>query len=178
LKALVEYLFQQWFRLLVHVNCYSAKNKYLYYIDIDNTLADTFPSLLLTYTSEKKRLLELKPHHRIIRILQQCYVPSKRKFIFISARSFKQYFTTITWLRNQGLKAGLFNTIIVKHPEDKISLIEKNYKPNKTIVIDDLSYHHEFGEIKYYNAEINKLKGLKLKYIDYSTILKINTGAQ
>lgn len=149
--------------------------RYLYYIDIDNTLADTFPSLLKKHASEKERLLHLPPHTNMIRILKNSY-SSKRKYVFISARSYKQYFTTVSWLKNQGLHAGLFNTILVKTPELKISLIEKYYVKERTVLIDDLSYNHEYGTVKFYQNEINNLQKLKLKYIGYSTILKINAA--
>ncbi len=173
MKNTIEFIFTEWFRLLVFFNWFFAKNKYLYFIDIDNTLADTYPSLNKKHSSEKNRLKNLKPHTKIINILKHAYSPEKRKYIFITARSFKQYFTTINWINDNGLHANLFNTIMVKHPRDKIKLISKYHTAYKTIVIDDLTYNHEHGSIKYYEDEINRLKKLRLKHIGYSTILKL-----
>ncbi|MEI2760339.1 MAG: hypothetical protein V9G42_12995 [Bacteroidia bacterium] len=173
MKAIFEFIFKVWFNFLGFINALFAKNKYLYFIDIDNTLADTYPSLSKAHRSEKDRLLNLKPHTKIINILINSYAPSNRKLVFITARSYKQYFTTIKWLNNNGLKADIFNTIMVKHPKDKINLIQKYYLEYKTIVIDDLSYNHEHGCIRFYENEISQLKKLKLKHIGYSTILKL-----
>ncbi len=174
MKTFIENILAAWFKWLMFINTAFTGKRYLYFIDIDNTLADTYPSLLKQHPSERERLLNLPPHNNMIRILKNSF-NAKRKYVFISARSYKQYFTTVEWLKKQGLPANLLNTIIVKTPQLKISLIQNYYVKGKTIVIDDLTYNHEHGIVKYYQQEIDMLQKLKLKHIGYSTILKINS---
>ena len=173
MKTFIENILSVWFTWLMYINTVFIGKKYLYFIDIDNTLAHTYPSLLKQHPSERERLLNLPPHSNMIRLLKTSF-NAKRKYVFISARSYKQYFTTVEWLKKQGLRADLLNTIIVKTPQLKISLIQKYYVKGKTIVIDDLTYNHEHGIVKYYQQEIDQLQKLKIKHIGYSAILKIN----
>ena len=171
-KKFVFYLFAKWFRLLVIFNYYTFNKKYLYYIDSDNTLAHTYPTLLKKEISEAKRLRNLTPHINIVNLLKKC-ANRNRKYIFISARSYLQYPNTIFWLRQQGFKAHFYNTILVETPKEKVNLIEKYYFPYKTIVIDDLTYNHEYGQVLFYNEEIQKLLSLRVKYIGYNIISKL-----
>ncbi|MEZ5067857.1 MAG: hypothetical protein R2847_04930 [Bacteroidia bacterium] len=109
----------------------------------------------------------------MIRLLKTLSIQKGNTFLYLHA-VISNGFTTVEWLKKQGLPADLLNTIIVKTPQLKISLIQKYYVKGKTIVIDDLTYNHEHGIVKYYQQEIDQLQKLKIKHIGYSAILKIN----
>ena len=55
---------------------------------------------------------------------------------------------------------------------DFLSLVTK--RKNKIVFIDDLSYNHENGMIKYYHRTIEKVKNLNVRYIGNECIKKIN----
>lgn len=144
-------------------------NKKIYIFDIDNTLADTWISFTYRYTSEFERYSSLAVFYKMrnyILSLNNCRV------IFLSARPFKVYKITYHWLKSIGVINNVMSLILVDKPNDKIKLL-KNIK-KKVIFFDDMSYNHEYGEIKYYTNEIYELYKLpNIEYIDANRINKI-----
>jgi hypothetical protein len=174
LKSIFNLFFRFWFQIVLRVNSIFIKKKYVYFIDIDNTLADTYPSYFLKYKSEADRIKNLPVHINMVRIFLRNFKPEKRKFIYISSRSYLQYFNTIQWLNKAGLKAGINNTILVQNPTEKIALIHKYFSSSKTILVDDMSYNHEHGTVKFYADDIAKALSLKIKFFGHEIINKIN----
>ncbi|WP_449440724.1 hypothetical protein [Pedobacter steynii] len=147
----------------------------VYLVDIDNTLADTWPSLQqYVYRSESHRYESLSIFIGMRKFLLD-KTKSKKRIIFISARSYLDYFSTRKWLSANGLNPHCI--ILVRRAEDKLDYInELLNKGISTIYIDDLSYGHEFGEMKLYEKVISKLKKLPIKYLGVKEIELINSA--
>nr|WP_157247446.1 hypothetical protein [Pedobacter panaciterrae] len=100
---------------------------------------------------------------------------TKQKVIFISARSYLDYFPTRKWLAGNGLKSDCI--ILVRRAEDKLNYINELLSRSMPVVyIDDLSYGHEFGEVRLYERVIVKLKELPIKYLGVKEIELINSA--
>lgn len=139
------------------------KKKKVVFFDIDNTVADTWQSLILKFPSEKKRILSLPHFQKVVDLIKK-YEKDKFLIIFLSVRPYSQYISTKKWIQNIGINN--FNLFLVKKPEDKLKFLEKI--PYNTSFYDDLSYNHENGEIKFYSDVINKLSALQnITYFDY-----------
>ena len=152
-------------------------NKTILILDIDNTIADTWPTLNQKYQSELERVKSLKPLKGTIDYLKLNYATDAYKWVYLSRRNYNIQFTTINWLRNIGLSANIFNVIFVQKPSEKIYLIEKHIR-RPFVYFDDMSYNHENDEIKFYLDEISAIKSNEFaKYYSYSDILNLNKNA-
>ena len=151
----------------------STKFKKILLLVIDNTLADTWPTLNQEWNSESERLLKLNPFEPVILHLFKNYCPNEYQWVFLSSRNYFSHLVTINWLKKSNIPAGWKNVILVQNPMEKIELINK-YVKNKIVYFDDLSYNHENGEIKFYEEEIELLKfNDNVEYHGYNEIGKI-----
>ena len=177
----IKYIFNKLFRLIylfflrIDILFLKKNNETIVY-DIDNTLANTWPTIQTktkaSFSNERNRLSSLKlvPHAKDL------VNYSKSNFgqiIFLTARNPKYYFITKKWLKK---KFGdmKFKLILVPNVNLKINYWNKLHKlSNRLVVLDDLSYNHENNLIKFYNNEINFLKSKKnIEYFDYDHIKK------
>ena len=147
----------------------------IYLLDIDNTLADTFHSYKYFFESYENRLLSLAiflgMRKKYIEILHH----NKNAF-FISARRMSSKAATYNWLESNGLKIEKNNIFNVNSVNVKIIFFKLLNKNNnyKIILIDDLSYNHENGEVKYYKNQIDAICQFKILHIDAKQIEEIN----
>jgi hypothetical protein len=164
------------YKTLQHFLFYRAirtNSKIILLIDIDNTLADTWPTLNRTWKSESERLLNLNPFESVISHLFKNYSLKEYQWVFLSSRSYFSHYVTINWLKKNNMPAGWKNVILVQSPMEKIDLVNK-YVKSKIVYFDDLSYNHENGEIKFYEKEIELLKlNDNVEYHGYNEIVKI-----
>ncbi|RQO70212.1 hypothetical protein DBR43_19475 [Pedobacter sp. KBW06] len=146
----------------------------VYLVDIDNTLADTWPSLQeLVYDKEQDRYRSLS----VFLGMRKLIVCKRKeaKVIFISARSFLSYRTTQEWLRSCGLEGC--DLILVARAADKMYYIKTLISMGLPVVyIDDLSYNHEYGEMKLYDELIQDISGLPITYLGIKEIELINSN--
>ncbi len=140
----------------------------LWILDIDNTLADTWPHL-----KTKLTLKSLYPHLPVIsevdNYFKKNYNVKSDSFIFLSARSFIFRKVTINWLANHGFLTNPEQLFLVKKASDKIKFIEyASFMFEKIIVLDDLTYNHEHGEIMFHFDVIKFLHSCKknVTYLD------------
>ncbi|NQX37798.1 hypothetical protein SAMN05421820_103202 [Pedobacter steynii] len=145
----------------------------VYIVDIDNTLADTWPSLQeLVHPNEQDRYRSLS-----VFLGMRKFILCKRKsakVIFISARSFLSYQSTQEWLRSCGLDGC--DLILVARAADKMYFIKTLISSGlKVVCVDDLSYNHEHGEMKLYHELIQELNELPLIYLGIKEIELINS---
>lgn len=146
----------------------------VYLVDIDNTLADTWPSLKnYVYRNEKHRYASLS-----IFIGMRNFVLDKmraeKKVVFISARSYFDYCSTIKWLSGNGLESNI--VILVNKAEGKLDYVKILLNRGISVVyVDDMSYGHEHGEVKYYEKMILKLNELPIEYLGIKEIELINS---
>ena len=155
--------------------CYNLRkaNK-IYFVDIDNTLSDTWPTLNNNnYTSEKNRLKSLPIFIGMKRYLSNSIINDKNLLVFISARNYKYYSATSNWLISNGFYN--FCLILVNSPYEKPFFINSYFIRNvDKLIIDDLSYNHENDNILFYNDVVNIFKNYN--YIDFDEINKINNN--
>lgn len=147
----------------------------VYLVDIDNTLADTWPSLRnYVYRNENHRYGSLSIFLGMRNFILD-KMEMKKRVIFISARSYLDYFSTLKWLSNNGLKSA--SVILVNRAEDKLSYIKMLLNRGVAVVyIDDLSYGHEYGEVRLYEKMIVKVKELEVEYLGVKEIELINSA--
>ncbi len=142
-------------------------------LDIDNTLAYSWQSLTTDWRSNSDRIKNLSPINGIIDYLKCLYPIETFEWVFVTNRSYTLRRVTINWLLLHKLPADNSNVILVQSPMEKISLIVK-YVSKRAVYYDDLSYNHEYGEVKFYSDEIERCSSLKnLQYFGYHEILKI-----
>lgn len=151
-----------------------AKNKEVYVFDIDNTIANTWPSFLSDYQDDLERLSKLSIFFNMRNYIMK-EKDSGKKIIYLTARPYKSYITTLKWLNGVGLIDSYGDLFLVECPMDKV-LLFKGIK-NNVRYFDDLTYNHENGVFKYYNVEIDEIKSLSnVVYMDYFEINKIVEG--
>lgn len=148
----------------------NQRTKKLIIFDIDNTLADTWPSFMSNWQSESERLLALPIFGGMKRLVHK-EVGNGNTVLFLSARNPRYHFVTRKWLD----KNGFYNIpfILVENPNDKI-----NYIKNATGVVDfydDLSFNHENGKVIFYQTIIDQIKGFgNVTYYGYEYIKRVN----
>ena len=177
MKIIFKYIGKLYFNIIFRISIFSLSNRMIYFIDIDNTIANTWYSYLYSgYRSENKRLISLAVFINMRKLILRIISHHKSsKLFFISARSYKSYWITYKWLKSVNIPVNIFSIIIVGSVIEKVdflSLVTK--RKNKIVFIDDLSYNHENGMIKYYHRTIEKVKNLNVRYIGNECIKKIN----
>ena len=138
--------------------------------DIDNTVANTWPSYLKKYKNEKERLSSLKPFKNIVKLILN-YNKKGDKIIFMSARDYRFYKLTKTWVEKNCIKN--FELILVSNPHEKLRLL-KIFKNKNIIFYDDLSHSHKKGFVLFYEDILKELTKLKyIKHIGYDKLLTL-----
>ncbi len=146
------------------------KTEKLIIFDIDNTLADTWPSFLSDWKSEEERLLSL-PVFDGMRRLVHLEVKNGNRVLFLSARNPKYHFITREWLDKNGFDKIPF--ILVENPKDKIYFIKN--APGILDFYDDLSFNHENGLVIFYQSLIDQVKDIgNVRYYGYEHIKRVN----
>jgi hypothetical protein len=149
-----------------------AKPEKVFVFDIDNTIADTWPSLinanLFDHKSEVRRYLSLPILSSFYPIIKTIVSKDDTMILFLSARSSNMYHVTKQWLMVNQLWNNRANLIIVQTPNDKLRyLSELSSKIPNVEYYDDLSYNHEKGEVLFYSEVIEKVKKMNITYFDY-----------
>lgn len=152
------------------------KHYEIYIIDIDNTIADTWPTLKIidSYLTEFERYASLRAFNQIKDYMYNTLMIKSKLKLFLSARNILMSKTTENWLINNGYYDKLSNLMLVPNASYKLPflkiLILLKYK---IVYIDDLSYNHENLNILFYNKVINFVTNSKqIKYIGYEEIKK------
>ena len=141
--------------------------------DIDNTLADTWPSFLKEYKADGDRLNSLIPFSSMIELIYS-YSRLGHHVMFLTARDYRYYFLTKSWLERY-VKCG-FSLVMVSRPSEKVRILE-SFSGCNIDFYDDLSHSHETGMVKYYSGDIQDVKNISnVRYFDYEYILKIQVG--
>jgi hypothetical protein len=172
LRTFLRYLFKTYQHLLFKF-IVEKTHKPLLIIDIDNTIANTWPTLNQKWISEKFRVINLQPIQSVINHLKEKFPEISYEWIFLTSRSYNLRKVTIKWLKNQNLPANNSNVVLVQNPNEKLFLINK-FANKRIVYFDDLTYNHENGEIKYYS---NVIEGCMLltnvQYYGYKQIINI-----
>lgn len=151
---------------------FCVKNKRIIIFDIDNTLADTWPSISINNNNQ----FEIYKNLKLIKDAKTLVENSQNKFdeiIFLSARHPFYWNASNFWIKNN-FDLQCFSLRLVPKVNMKVKYWKKLSKFNKITIIDDLSYNHENNEVKFYNTEISFLQ--KSKKIIYYGFSDISTG--
>lgn len=148
----IPYLISQFVFKYRIKNIPSHRESRIYIFDIDNTLADTWPSLNMSHKNENTRLCSIPVFENIKNLIIKC-IKDGDYVCYLSARDWKSYFTTKKWLKKNGLPSS--NLFFVRNPMDKVELLSTI--SHKIYLYDDLSYGHETGVVSFYNQEIDAI---------------------
>ena len=177
----VELFFLIFYKLkfIVFLN-YKIKNKKIVFVDIDNTIADTWPTLIGgNYKNDFDRHSRIPLFSGMKNFINSNYSNESYTIIYLSARSFRLYNVTNNWLHGNNISYSNSLLILVPKLIFKLYFLKKALNKKFEIVyIDDLSYNHERNDIKFYDSIINEVKKLKVNYIGFEEINKINNVLQ
>jgi hypothetical protein len=154
----------------------------IYVVDLDNTLYDTWPSLI---SRPRGFFYKISPLHELIRVFRirafskmLCLLRrrlGRNDIVFLSARHNFHYPATVCRLIYE-LRSTSFKLILVRNAIDKIPVItEFSESYRKVVVIDDLSYGHESGLVSSYTDVVDCLSALGVKIITRERLARLQT---
>ena len=174
LKRIIKRVLLILYQLFLQFDPYFfQKNKKTIIFDIDNTLANTWPTLVKSaFKNEKERLLSLELIEGA-KELVEFSIKNYDQILFLSARNPIHYITTKKWIINN---FGDFSFKLRLVPNASLKIIYWGYLSKiskKIVVLDDLSYNHENDNIKYYKNEIMYLDlNERIEYYNFTEIKK------
>jgi hypothetical protein len=165
--------------MLRHFGCFilmawKNRKKSIYIFDLDNTLGDTYPTLIHRNPNELQRLAQIKAFPRMCSLANRVAQSPSRVVFVLTARQYSTQKITEQWIANAGIDIPASHIFIVLSPMQKIILLKwiAWFCPRITF-IDDMSYNLEKGEVKFYDKAIASLP-LRVRYIGYKTIVRFN----
>lgn len=154
-----------WFTtlFLLKTRC-GPRRQRLIMFDIDNTLADSWPSLLInTWSDQNQRLRHLAVFLRMRRLVLALQQSPFNHVVFITARSNFSWRCTHAWLASIGIRVNPWAVIITRTADDKLDLIRAAKAP-VVYLVDDLSAEHETGQVVIRNDLIEQIQRLPVRY--------------
>ena len=153
--------------------------------DIDNTLADTWRSLVNVdpgeprhYSTESSRLHDL-PVRAGSRSLFVKLRQAENTIVVLSARPVEMYRVSADWLRRNvdneiGARPEL-PLVLVRTPYSKVFYwLPLKFFRGPLVVVDDLSYGHEEGRVLYYNSLLSLLAYAEVCHVGFSELEQLN----
>lgn len=139
-------------------------------IDIDNTIACTWTTLINFDGDENERLSRLEYYPSILNLIID-YHNLGFSVIFLSARHIKYRFTSKKWLKKLPNFNINFQLYLVSNPYYKLKFL-KSFNSSKQIVfLDDLTYNTEKGSTLFYKEIIEEVNKLNIVFIDYEKLI-------
>lgn len=166
-KIILFSTFDIYYWLLINKISYMGPKR-IFIFDIDNTIANSWPTFLEGHASERERLMSIKPFSNFQRMLGELSPKASKQgsvIVFLSARPFLHYSTTRTWLRRYFPVEPFPYLFVVPRAVDKCEYLETFSKISSSLVyIDDLSFGHERGRKRYYDEVITRVSNLGIEY--------------
>ena len=156
------------------LTCRSAGAGPLVVLDIDNTIADTWPTLQRAWSSERARLAALPVLGGMKVVAHDAPLADGSRVIFLSHRRLWQWPVTFSWLRRNGFDARLTNVVLVASPSEKLGHLRRCAAGREVTYWDDLSHGHESGAVEFYTDVIAEVERLGVEYHGYDEILAIS----
>jgi hypothetical protein len=153
--------------------CRRAGGRGITVLDIDNTLADTWPTLTRAWPHERKRLQAIEALPRIKAVAHDEAVARGDLIVFISHRPWRYWRETYRWLRRHGFAATPANVVLVAKPADKLAYLQCCAGAGRVVYWDDLSHSHELGEVRLYEELISAVRSLPVEYLGWREIRAI-----
>lgn len=152
------------------------REKTIYVFDLDNTLGNTYPTLINRNFNELERLKNIEPFERMCRLANSIAQSPSRTVFVLTARQYSTQQVTEKWIENAGIAISAAHIFIVLSPMQKVWLLHvASFYCKRIVFIDDMSFNHENGVVKFYEKAINALPK-RVKYIGYATIKKFNAS--
>lgn len=149
--------------------------KEIFFVDIDNTIADTWPTFLKKWPSEAERVSSITPFAGMKNYLQTIHQQEGTLIIYLTARNFRHTSLTQAWLQTHGFPQQRTMLVLVRSAYHKLRYLKIPGKQIAVTFIDDLSYGHEKGTVKKYETVIAAAQKLPVTYIGAETIDKLNS---
>jgi len=147
-----------------------------YILDIDNTLADTWPELSRAGTVALSRpafVLRLQMFPRARRLVRWL-TRRGAHVVFVTSRSLRVYRSTRAWLIANGIRPAWHSLVLVDSPKEKLWYVKRVLASGRRCVyVDDLSYNHEHGDIRFYQDTIDSAIRTGARYCGYEEIKKL-----
>jgi hypothetical protein len=164
------------FRAVFWGRLWMVGHRRIYLIDLDNTLADTWPHLKTAVQGlgNPAFVAGLKPLPGVCRFVRGLCRKGRAVFI-VSARPIGVYRATRRWLATQGIEVYRGGLILVNGPDEKVWFLRKIVSQGKeAVLIDDLSFNHENGEVRFYSETIANVRNLGVRHYGYEEIKRLN----
>jgi hypothetical protein len=146
------------------------KNTQIKIYDLDNTLANTYPAITI---NGKIPFSQLAVFPKVLKMILNDYQKSNTIVLFFTVRPLKHWKATYSWINIKGINISFYQLFMCQCPMRKVYLINKLRKKWYNItLIDDMSYNHENGEVKFYSNAIDAVKAIGIEYIGYSELRK------
>ena len=163
------YLILSFCSLLIKI--FKRDSKRLLILDIDNTLTYTW-EYWHSISMNEGYYLELPLRKGTVKFVET-YDNEYR--IFLTARPFENHSISKQYLIRHNLFSASNSSLICMSPRFKVLLIRVlAFFRYEIAYIDDLSYNHENGAVKFYSAEIEIIKKMNIDYFGYHFIDLIN----
>ena len=160
------------FAMLFHYKLRNIIRTKVCFIDIDNTIANTWPTLIDYTCDEERRYLELKYFPAVLDLLLE-YKNCGYKVVFLTARLPRYFDVTKFWLNCLPKLKGDFQLFLVSNPKFKLKFVRWGFFKKDIIYIDDLSYNSEKGVTFFYEDCIQYIRKRKVKYIGFEDLIKL-----
>lgn len=140
-------------------------------LDIDNTLADAWPSFLRPFDSHRARLANLEVLPNIKEAVHDPAVGDGATIVYLSHRNLWEWPVTYRWLRTHGFVVRADRLLLVPSAAAKVPLVRRMAEGRTVTMWDDLSFGHETGEVGFYDDVIESLAGVSLTYRGWADIV-------
>lgn len=145
-------------------------NSKIFIVDLDNTLADTWPQRL---NMDSFNWHNMPVHESVLNFVKEYEQINKLEVVVISARPLSAKRSTRLWLnRIAGLEKTRF--FLTPDADSKFKYIVLAKRLGKLgAVIDDCSHSHEFGTTLFHQNLIQKIRSLDIEFFDYQFLSKL-----
>jgi hypothetical protein len=150
--------------------CRGTRGRRLVVLDVDNTLADSWPTYTRSWPDERRRLDSIELLPGVKAAAHDAALARGDAVMFLSHRSARHWLRTFRWLRRHGFAATPLNVVLVARPEDKVEHLRRCVGAAEVVYWDDLSHSHEHGEAAFYHDVIAAVRALPLEYVGWDDI--------
>lgn len=147
-------------------------------LDIDNTLADAWPTLLQRHRSERQRNRSMRPLPGMRAAAHDPAVARGEVVLYVSHRPLWLWPTTVAWLRANGFTASAATVLLVPSAASKVGLLARLADGRRHVTYwDDLSHSTELGRTGRYEQVIAEIASLPLTYHGLEDIAAVVSAA-
>lgn len=142
----------------------------IFFVDLDNTLANTWPQRL---NMETFNWGDLPLHSRVLDFVKDYSSQHKFEIVVLSARPLSARHETSNWLTKiADLKAVPFFLTPDAMSKRKYFMFARQL--NKLgAIMDDCSHSHEFGSVQFYDLLIHEILSLNTHFFDYKFLSEL-----